>query len=483
MSRRNANLNSIEIPQIPDRGATTVPHPEHLSNATAYNQSTTDQTLPTYTIALQESKLSKYQQLVNKVKDRRTVYWFIGAVIFIAIAVGALSTQFKGPPSRNEGQGEILLAHYGWMSFTNGSIGTDSARHLVGYEMFSICAVDSWNGSPALMISGTDGQWVNYLDNNVRITQIAPYNFETLVALSTSRNSTSLNATRIIQLRFGKSSTPYTAAPVASINLTNITTSEFRNPIVDASIHLSQSRPSDLFVAIVDSAMTTWIHRLKLPGFTVESSTPLAPSSGSYYRFAESYGYSDLTSNTTSSGVLMLRSAATTLEESFALLMPSNLTLSFHQGFKYAGNLTTFLGPASRGAISRDGTYITVMGDRTKIAEDIAKNTTHYHRFVVHLGTWETARFRVNETLLDVGTATSIIDSDSSQQWTIEGYESRYDVSVVPFGPTKNLIGISQASVRIESILSSANGFYALGYKGSAVSFGGIKIGRRSTAP
>ncbi|KAI8806606.1 hypothetical protein BJ742DRAFT_774096 [Cladochytrium replicatum] len=434
-----------------------------------------DDTLPTYANVLDENKLPDYDKIDASRRKRIFVRVLIGVIILaVVIALNVVLSKLFSSDPKTESNERRLRASSG-VSLGEATIGTDLGRHLVTYDDFSICVVESWKGSPHLVMNGSGTMWYNSLDKNTNVSQIAPYNVETLVALSSF--NTTIN---LIQLRFAKVSTPFQANAVASLPLSNITSPDFRYPIVDASIHLSRLTQETMFVAMADSAMSTWIYRLSLPEFTVESSASINSSSGSYLRFAQSYGYADLHSNSTENAILMLSSAAaTTLEQSFAMLIPGNLSVVYHPGTVPAAGraddteeYAAFLGPASRGAISPTGDYLTVMGDRAKIAADIStKNSTNYHRFVINLQNWDTYKFRVNESLMDVGTSSP----GFATRVTVEGYEKRIDISSLPTSSKPSVLA-STAGEKVESIVSNIYGIFVLEYNGSWVSLRGLSF-------
>ncbi|KAI8809836.1 hypothetical protein BJ742DRAFT_852333 [Cladochytrium replicatum] len=425
-----------------------------------------DETLPTYENVLDENKLPEYIKGSKKRSKIICLGKCVGIIVLlvaIAIVIAELIKSLRPRHPKEPALEEITLSMYNGIMFGNATIGNDTARHLVGYDDFAIGLFDSYksffesnNGAPHLVIVGKDGHWFNSIDNNTKITQIAPYNSETLVALSSSNNITSL-----VQIRFARTLGPFQAYPVASMPLTNITSPSFNYPIVDVSIHLSRSTISSMLLAVVDKALTTWIYRIKLPEFTIELTS-----------------YADLNSNSMRSSILMLTSVTKSFEHSFALLVPRDLSLVYYpetQPNVYpSGGLTEFLGPASRGTLSRDGSYLTIMGDRAKIAGDVNTNSANYHRFTVNLDTWAMARMRVNASLYDVSTASS---NSTLRPFTVEGLESRVDVS----GLVNSIAEFTRATKnslhwKVESIVSNSAGFYALWYSDGSIMMGGVAV-------
>ncbi|KAI8804090.1 hypothetical protein BJ742DRAFT_465581 [Cladochytrium replicatum] len=166
-----------------------------------------------------------------------------------------------------------MLSQYKWVSFGKCNHWNDTCRHHVAYDDFAVGIVESWNGSPNLVITGRDGYWFNSLDNSTEIMQIRALQLRTLVALSSSNRTLSL-----VQLRFAKTLTPYQASPVESVPLAS---PSFNYPIVNASIQ--QKDPFDHVTCSSLQGADDMYLQIEATR-TIESTSSINSTWGEYYQ-------------------------------------------------------------------------------------------------------------------------------------------------------------------------------------------------------
>ncbi|KAI8801867.1 hypothetical protein BJ742DRAFT_835251 [Cladochytrium replicatum] len=318
------------------------------------------------------------------------------------------------------------------------------------------------------------------IETGTTVSYMAPYSADTFYALATSNGTVNLGEYSIV----APSGT--TARPVSVFNLTNITSPAFVHPVVEASMYLSirysaALNKTQIFVALGDTNSTTWVYRIRVPGYIVERNATISASARGVYRFADTVGFGDADSNELVSSILMLPSApAPTIYDAYAMLLPQNLSLVYPQNFYHSSN-DLFLGAPYRASLSGAGTSGIVMGDKALVAansaelnRNISAGTNKGQVFEVFPPNYWESSFRSY-----IGGNLTEVLVHASGKYTISGVDSSLQLdgtrTTSLYNSTTHLTAFGRADIgfEVESLANAGlNGFYAMGANGTTVVIG-----------
>ncbi|KAI8807009.1 hypothetical protein BJ742DRAFT_340036 [Cladochytrium replicatum] len=244
------------------------------------------------------------------------------------------------------------------------ALATGKSRPIVGgsdYVVLLLDNVSSLGGASALLTISANDTWLQKIDAGVTISNIArDASNPIILALNMTQN---ILRVCYIPVEFQFRNKRSWACPV---NLSNITSSSFKYPIVESSMFVAAAYYK-IYVALADSAGVTWIYRIQLVGFILDGSSSIAASSRGTFRFAQSSGHVNWDSIDFSPTIMMLPSApAQSIYDAYAFLNPYNLSLVLPVRRPQDSNSdSTFVGLPYRGSVSTFGTLGMVIGEKS----------------------------------------------------------------------------------------------------------------------
>ncbi|KAI8800826.1 hypothetical protein BJ742DRAFT_859752 [Cladochytrium replicatum] len=442
--------------------------------------------LPSYTyVTAPPPKYSEKNifKLLRSRELRMTIVALFLLGVAIAVAIVTLLNQ-----SRQYGPSPTILnvRDVFSISFPGASIGANKWRHMAGSEFFGIAVIEkvpTINGANALVAIRNNNTRLFGVPTGTTISYMAPYSADTFFALATTTNGT----VNLVQYNISSEQ----GTPISVFNLTNITSSAFVHPVVEASMYLSNNalNNSYVFVAMGDSNSTTWLYRIRVPAYIVERNGTIGASARGTYRFAETVGFPDSESNELVSSILMLPSApAPTIFDAYAMLQPQNLSLLLPVN-RDSSSYVLFLGAPFRGSLSTAGTAGMVMGDKALVAANSAELTRNFsvgsipgfrygQVFNIYPRDWgQSYNSYIGGNLTEVLV-------HMSGEYTIRGVDRTVDLRGTANNSTSSATAIGSAEIgfEVESLANAGqDAFYAIGVNRADVVIKKFKVSKSSS--